>query len=141
VGYLHDFSQAGKTEQKTYAADLEARYEFLRLQAEYYRRHDLLQGVRLDGYQVSLFGNFLDDGPLPFGVATRFDAVHSQTDDGMEGGTENGSVAAHLRRLTLACFIRPFDVTVLKLEYLHYFEGTEALHGSSVFAQLVIGFK
>jgi len=37
--------------------------------------------------------------------------------------------------------LRPFDVTVLKLEYLHYFSGDEKTHGNAVFAQLVIGFK
>jgi len=133
VAYLHDYSQTGMTEQKTFAADVEARFEFLRLQVEYYLRRDFVQGLRLDGYQASLFGSFLDGGPLPFGLSVRYDAVQSKDDD--------GTIDQHLRRITLAGFIRPFDVTVLKLEYLHYLSGNEQQHGDTVFAQLVIGFK
>ena len=132
-GYLHDFSKKGVTEQRTFAVDVEARLDFLHLQAEYYRRRDLLMGLRLDGYQVSLFGSFLNDGPLPFGTCVRYDTVHSQADD--------GSVDERLNRMTLGIFIRPFDVTVLKLEYLHYFKGNEETRGDSIFGQLVIGFK
>jgi hypothetical protein len=133
VGYLHDFSQAGTAEQKIFAADVEARLTFLRLQVEYYIRRDLLQGMRWAGYQASLFASFLDGGPLPFGFSVRYDTVHNKTDD--------GAVDGHLRRITLAGLVRPFEVTVLKLEYLHYVAGDEELHGGEVFAQLVIGFK
>lgn len=133
VGYLHDYSQAGATEQKTWAVDMEVRFEFMRLQVEYYLRRDLVQGLCLDGYQASLFGTFLDGGPLPFGLSGRYDAIHSRSDD--------ATLDQYLRRITLAGFLRPFDVTVLKLEYLHFFSGTQQQHGDAVFAQLVIGFK
>ena len=133
IGYLHDFNQAGKTEQKTLALDVEARLDFLRVQTEYYLRRDLIDGHRTDGYQVSLFGSFLDGGPIPFGLSARYDTVHRKTDDGL--------VDEHLQRATLGGFLRPFEVTVFKLEYLHYFSGNEQTHGNAVFAQLVIGFK
>ena len=85
------------------------------------------------GYQGSLYGNFLEDGPVPFGVGARFDRVHSGAMDAPEEET--------LSRATLAAFIRPYEVTVLKVEYLHYFQGNADYHGDGVFAQLVIGFK
>jgi hypothetical protein len=59
--------------------------------------------------------------------------VHSTADDGTLDET--------LRRLTLGCFFRPFEVTVIKLEFLRFFDGNEEMHGNSLFAQLVIGFK
>ena len=133
VSYLHDYSQTGTTEQRTFATDVEARFEFLRLQFEYYLRRDLVQGVVLEGYQASLFGSFLESGPLPFGLSSRYDAVHSKSDE--------GTIDQHLRRITLAGFLRPFDVTVLKLEYLHYLSSNELQYGDAVCAQLVIGFK
>ena len=133
IGYLHDFSQSGRTEQKTLAVDVEARLEFLRLQTEYFLHRDWLDGHRMEGYQVSLFGSFLDGGPIPFGLSVRYDTVHQKTYDGL--------VDERVRRVTLGGLLRPFDVTVLKLEYLHYFSGDEKTHGNAVFAQLVIGFK
>jgi len=133
VGFIEDVSQSGKTDQRTFAGDVEARVAFLRLQAEYYQRHDLLQSLRRTGFQVSLFGTFLEDGPLPFGASARFDTLGSTADDGALDET--------LRRLTVGCFLRPFDVTVMKVEFAHFFDGNADLHGNSAFAQLVIGFK
>lgn len=133
VGFLNDFSQGGKTEQRTYSADLEARWEFLHLQSEYYWRRDHVQALRRTGYQLSLFGTFLDEGPLPFGLSSRFDTVRTHLEDGSPDET--------LRRLTLGCFARPFEVTVMKLEFAHFLNGNAELRGNSVFAQLVIGFK
>jgi hypothetical protein len=85
------------------------------------------------GYQGSLYGNFLDDGPLPFGIGLRLDRVNRGAMDFPEAET--------LSRITFAGFIRPSEVTVLKVEYLHYFQGNADLNGDGVFAQLVIGFK
>ncbi len=130
---LRDFDQAGNVEQMTYAADVEARYEFLRLQAEYYHRLDHLAALRREGYQVSLFGSFRVQTALPFGFGARYDTLHDRGEDGLSD--------QRLRRVTLVGFMRPFDVTVLKLECFEYLDGSPELHGRSVFAQLVIGFK
>jgi hypothetical protein len=133
VGFLNDFSQGGKTEQRTYSADLEARWEFLHLQSEYYWRRDHVQALRRTGYQLSLFGTFLDEGPLPFGFSSRFDEVRTHIEDGSSDET--------LQRMTVGCFARPFEVTVMKLEFARFLKGNPELRGNSLFAQLVIGFK
>jgi hypothetical protein len=133
VGFLNDFSQGGKTEQRTYSADLEARWEFLHVQSEYYWRRDHVQAFLRKGYQVSLFGRFLDHGVLPFGFSSRFDEVRTDPDDRVAAQT--------LRRVTVGCFVRPFEVTVMKLELARFLDGNADLRGDSVFAQLVIGFK
>jgi hypothetical protein len=133
VAYLDDLNQDGDSEQQTFAADLEARYDFLRVQAEYYWRKDLLLSLRRTGYQVSLFGGFLDDGPVPFGVYARFDHIDTRPDD--------GSPRTTLKEITAGAFFRPFEVTVLKLEVNRLLEGDEELHGTYAFAQLVIGYK
>jgi len=131
--YLEDLDQDGKSEQQTFAADLEARYEFLHLQTEYYWRKDLLLSLHREGYQVSLFGSFLDNCPVPFGVFGRFDHVDSSPDDGAPRTT--------LREITAGAFLRPFEVTVLKLEFNRFIQGNDDMHGTYAFAQLVIGYK
>jgi hypothetical protein len=133
LSLLRDLDQAGNTEETTWAVDVEARYEFLRVQAEYYHRHDRLHALHRDGYQASLFACFFEDGPLPLGFGVRHDTVRDRSDD--------GTADERLRRVTVAGFIRPFDVTVLKLEFFEYLDGSVDLNGRSVFAQLVIGFK
>jgi hypothetical protein len=133
IGVINDFSRDWKTEQRTYVADIEARVDILRLQTEYYWRHDLLQSLRRSGYQVSLFSTFFEDGPLPFGLTTRFDSVHSRAED--------GTVDETLRSFMVGCFLRLFEVTVMKVELARFLDGNAELHGNSVFAQLVIGFK
>jgi hypothetical protein len=135
--YLQDMSQTGEVEQRSVAADIEARYDFLRLQSEYYWRRDHLHGLLRKGYQVSLFGSFMDDGPLPFGLSSRFDEVRTTPEDGFVDEADDEI----LRRVTLGAFLRPFEVTVFKLEFSHFFDGNETMHGNSGFVQLVIGFK
>jgi hypothetical protein len=133
ISHLRDYSQVGTLEQEVTALDLEARFAFLRGQAEYYQRRNWLERTSWWGYQGALFGNFLDDGPVPFGVGLRLDQIHVEAMDEPGGET--------LARGTVSGFLRPYDVTVLKVEYQHYFRGNEEQRGDQVFAQLVIGFK
>jgi hypothetical protein len=133
ISYLRDYSQGGRVEQETYVADLEARYKFLRLQGEYYHRHDQLNQTQWRGFQGALYGTFLEEGPAPFGIGVRLDHVESKS-------TET-TTRDRLSRGTLSSYLRLFEVTVLKLEYSHYVEGEGDLYDDGVFAQLVIGFK
>jgi hypothetical protein len=133
ISYLRDFSQGGKVEQETYVVDLEARYQFLRIQGEFYHRDDPLNEIHWRGFQGALYGTFWEEGLAPFGLGVRFDQVTSES---------NGTTSRErLSRGTLTSYVRPFAVTVLKLEVTHYFQGEGELYGDGIFAQLVIGFK
>lgn len=133
VSYLCDFSQGGHIEQETWVMDLEARYAFLQLAFEYYLRHDPFQEVNWHGFQGLLLANFFKEESTPFGIGIRADQVIQNL--------YNIPSRSRFTRGTFISYVRPFSVTVIKLEYSHYFKGEGERYGDGVFAQWVIGFK
>lgn len=139
VSYIMDMDRGGCKEEKILALDMESQLGPVHLQGEFLRKDYHLEETRMEGFHVSAF---LDTGfpkVLPLTVYGRYDFTRCKSLDSV-AASGGAAVVDELSRLTAGVNVNLFDVSMLKIEYMHYLEENEEFRGASFFIQLVITF-
>jgi hypothetical protein len=132
VSYMHDTDRGGTREERALAFDFESQVGPVRFQGEYVRRDYDIDELRLEGFHLSTFFDIGEVARVPVTLFGRYDHLR-------ERPYENGETG-ELSRLTVGVNVNLFDISTLKLEYLHFLKESDAFSGGSFFAQLVITF-
>jgi len=112
---IYDLDAAGSISEKLWSLDVEGKWKFLNVRAEYYSR-DKLVGILLTGYQVSMYFD-LDRTvfALPLVLYVRYDEYTSERYETIE---EKNSVSRGGFGFNVSISKK---IACLKFEYLHYF--------------------